>query len=138
MSARLRHGSAAWFHMVGNLMCEAATRADLPADLIVSLVERYIDGVPFQDELVQGLRFDIWAGKPTFRIGALPTERSDITVEVTAAASRELNSLYRADPRFQEALTRLRSSGAIRIDGDLARLGDWFGTVHDQIVDFTM
>jgi hypothetical protein len=137
VNARLPYGSAAWFHMVGNLMCEAAMRADLPADFDVSLVERYTDGFQFQDGLTQGLRFDIRGGKPSFRVGVLLEERADITVEVTAAASRELNSLYGADLRFQSALARLQGSGAMKIDGDLGRLGDWFGRVHDPIVERT-
>jgi hypothetical protein len=137
MNARLPHGSAAWFHMVGSLMCEAATQAGLPADLNVGLVERYTDGVQFQDRLMQGIRFDLRAGKPTFRIGAFPEERGDITVEVTVAASRELNALYGTDPRFRATLSRLQESGEMSIDGDLQRMGKWFETVHDRIVDRT-
>jgi hypothetical protein len=137
MSAPLVHGSAAWFDMAGTLMCEAAAHAGLAADLDLSLVERYTDGVELADGLVQGLRFDIVRGKPSFRVGARPGERADITVEVTAAASRELNSLYSADPRYAAATARLRDSSALKVEGDLARLGDWFGTVHDPIVDRT-
>lgn len=33
MSTRLSHGSVAWWEMVGQLMCDAATRAALPADV---------------------------------------------------------------------------------------------------------
>lgn len=137
MNARFPHGSIAWFEMVGSLMCEAAARANLPQDFNLSLVERYTDGVAFPDGLVQGIRFDIQSGQPSFRVGAKPGEAADITVEVSAAASRELNSLYGADPRFQAAMTRLQTNGGIQFDGDLARLGDWFGTVHDPIVDRT-
>jgi hypothetical protein len=137
VNARLPHGSAAWFDMVGNLMCEAAMRADLPADFDVSLVERYTDGEQLQDGLTQGLRFEIQGGKPLFRVGALPEECADITVEVTAAASRELNSLHAADPRFKRALTRLQGSGDMKIGGDFGRLGEWFTQVHDLIVDHT-
>ena len=137
MSARLAHGSAAWFEMAGRLMCEAAARAGLPPDLKLSLVERYIDGVELADGLVQGLRFDIAGGEATFRVGARPAERADITVEVTAAASRELNSLYSADPRYAAATARLTRGGALRVDGDPSRLGAWFGAVHDPIVDHT-
>jgi hypothetical protein len=113
------------------------SEAVLPADLNVGLVERCTDGIRFQDGLMQGIRFDICAGKPTFRVGAFPEERADITVEVTAAASRELNALYGMDPRFHAALSRLQESGNMRIDGDLQRLGDWFRAVHDRIVDRT-
>lgn len=137
MSARLPHGSAAWFAMAGSLMVEAASRARLAPDCNVSLVERYIDGVALSDGLVQGLRFDIDGGTPSFRVGAGPDETADIVVEVTAAASRELNSLYADDPRYAAAADRLRREGALRIHGDLARLGDWFPAVHDPIVDHT-
>jgi hypothetical protein len=137
VNARLPHGTAAWFQMVGTLMCEAAMQAGLPADFDVSLVEWYTDGIQFQDGLTQGLRLDIRGGKPSYRVGALPGERADVTVEVTAAASRELNSLYGADPRFQSALARLQGSGDMKIDGDLGRLGDWFAQVHDPIVERT-
>lgn len=108
MSAWLPHGTAAWFHMAGTLMCEAAARAGLPADLEIGLVERYIDGVDLSAGLVQGLRFDIKSGQPSFRVGAGPDEGADITVEITAAASHELNSLYSDDPRFETAVARLK------------------------------
>jgi hypothetical protein len=137
MNARLAHGSAAWFQMAGALMCEAAAAAGLPPGARVSLIERYIDGAEFADGLVQGLRFDIEDGKPSFRVGARRGERADITVEVTAAASRELNSLYSTDPRYRAASARLLGSGALRVDGDMARLGAWFDAVHDLIVDRT-
>jgi len=138
MNARLPHGSGAWFHMVGALICEKAMLAKLPSGLDLGLVERYTDGAALAPGLVQGIRFDIKDGKPSYRIGALPDERADITVEVTAAASRELNSLYSADPRYQAALDRLQGTGALRVEGDLARLGDWFAGVHDPIVDNTL
>lgn len=138
MSARLRHGSAAWFRMAGQLMADAAARAMLPPDLDLGLVERYTDGVPMGDDLVQGLRFDLVGGKPSFRVGAGQDERADITVEVTAAASYELNTLYSADPRYLAAADRLRREGRMRVDGDFARLGDWFAAVHDAIVERTL
>jgi hypothetical protein len=137
MSTRLAHGTEAWFEMVGRLMCEAAARAALPPDLNFSLVERYLDGVPRSDGFVQGLRFDIRDGQPCFRVGALPDEEADVTVEVTAAASRKLNTLYANDPRYAAALARLQASGELRIHGDLAGLGVWFGGVHDPIVERT-
>jgi hypothetical protein len=140
MNARLAHGSVAWFEMVGRLMCDAAARAALPAGFHLSLVERYTDGALLADGLVQGLRFEIRGGKPSFRVGAHPSEAAetaDITIELTTAASRELNTLHGADPRFHAALARLQASGAMRIHGDLARLGAWFGGVHDPIVDRT-
>lgn len=137
MNTRLVHGSAAWFQMAGALMCEAAGRAGLPPDASLSLVERYTDGQAFSDGLLQGIRFDIRGGQPSFRVGAGRGEEADIVVEVTAAASRELNSLYSADPRYKAALARLQASGEMRVQGDLARLGDWFAAVHDPIVDRT-
>jgi len=137
MNARPAHGSEAWFRMAGTLMCEAAAAAGLPPGTRLSLVERYTDGTVFADGLVQGLRFEIADGKPSFRIGSGRDERADITVEVTAAASRELNALYSADPRYPAATARLLGSGALRVDGDMARLGAWFDAVHDRIVDRT-
>jgi hypothetical protein len=137
MSTRLAHGTEAWFEMVGRLMCEAAARAVLPPDLHVGLVERYLDGVPRSDGFVQGLRFDIRDGQPYFRVGALPDEEADVTVEVTAAASRELNTLYANDPRYVAALARMQASGELNVHGDLAVLGAWFASVHDLIVERT-
>jgi hypothetical protein len=138
MSTRLLHGSVAWFDMVGQLMCDAAARAALPADTNISLVERYTDGLALPGGLVQGLRFQIAGGKPAFQVGVRHDERGDIEVDVTAAASRELNTLYGADPRFAAALDRLQRSRALTLRGDLARLGAWFGPVHDQIVERTL
>lgn len=137
MSVRLTHGSATWFTMAGSLMVDAATRARLPPDCNVSLVERYTDGVALSDGLVQGLRFDIVGGKPSFRVGAGVDETADIVVEVTSAASRELNSFYADDPRYAAAADRLRGEGEMRVHGDLARLGAWFPAVHDPIVAHT-
>jgi len=138
MSTRLSHGSVAWWEMVGQLMCDAATRAALPADVNLSLVERCTDGISLPGALLPGLRFELVGGQPTFRVGVRHDERGDIDIAVTAAASRELNTLYGADPHFQAALARLQHSGALTIRGDLARLGEWFGAVHDQIVDRTL
>ncbi len=138
MSARLTHGSPQWFEMVGTLMCEAAARAGLPHDFALSLVERYTDGAGWRDGTLQGLRFDISAGIPAFRVGVLPDETGDITVELTAAASLELNGLRSADPRYRAALARLHAEGAMRIEGDPARLDDWFAAVHDPIVERTV
>lgn len=133
----LPHGTAAWFAMVGSLMCEAATQAALPPTTRISLVERYSDGAALGGGLIQGLRFDIAGGRPAFRVGAHPGEQADITVEVSAAASLTLNSSYSADPAFHAALVEATRSGALRISGDISRLGDWFGAVHDAIVDRT-
>jgi hypothetical protein len=99
------------------------SEAVLPADLNVGLVERCTDGIRFQDGLMQGIRFDVYAGKPTFRVGTFREEHADITVEITAVASRELNALYGMDPRFQATLSRLQESGNMRIDGGRPTLG---------------
>ena len=134
--AKLAHGTAAWFRMVGSAMRDAALQAGLP-DTGVSLVERYTDGVELAPGLVQGLRFEIADGRPAFRVGARPDESADIVIEVTKAASRRLNTLYGADPAFQAAFAGFQRSGALKVTGALSRLGDWFGAVHDRIVDRT-
>ena len=131
---KLAHGTREWFGMVGEVMLDAAARAGLAPDLHVSLVERYIDGAPLGAGLVQGLRFAIRGGQAAFRIGAGLDERGDITLEVTAAGARQLNTLSGADPCFRASVAALRDSGHLHIDGDLAQLGDWFGAVHDEIV----
>jgi hypothetical protein len=139
MTAEMKvlHGTTAWLEMVGALMEEAALQADLSPNLNVSLVERYTDGVELSEDLVQGLRFEIIGGKSSFRLGARRGERADITVEVTAAGSRELNTLHSADSNFHTALAKLESNGDFKVDGDLSRLGNWFTAVHDRIVDRT-
>lgn len=134
---KILHGTTAWFEMVGALMKDAASRAALPADFNIGLVERYTDGVDLGGGLVQGMRFEIVRGEPSFRLGAEPNEQANITVEVTMAGSRQLNTLYGDDPRFSAALAHLQGTGQLKIDGDLARLGEWFSAVHDQIVHRT-
>jgi hypothetical protein len=134
---KVAHGTTAWFSMAGSLMCEAASRAALSPALNVSLVERYTNGIELSDGRVQGLRFDIIGGKPSFRVGACHDEVADITVEISAEASRALNSLYGTDPNFGLAFARFQSTGELRIDGDFARLGAWFNSVHDPIVERT-
>jgi hypothetical protein len=136
-NTKVSNGTAAWFDMAGSLMCKAASQAALSPEMKLSLVERYTDGIELSDGVVQGLRFDIVGGKPSFRVGARPTEVADITVEISAKASRTLNSLYSADPEFGLAFARFQKSGELRIDGDFARLGSWFNPVHDQIVEST-
>ncbi len=133
----LVQGTAAWFEMVGRLLVDAASRAALPADLNVSLVERYSDGTGLSDGLVQGLRFELLGGKPVFRAGVGPSERGDVTIEVTAAAARTLNTLYADDPHFAEARGRFLATGEMVVAGDPSRFGAWFDTVHDPIVDRT-
>ena len=120
--------------MVGEQLQKAAQRAGLPSDLTISLVERYSDGDEIAPGLVQGLRFDIRCGAPSYRIGAYPEEKGDITVEVTSEAARRLNQLISTDPAYAHAVKEYLKSGALRIDGDPAELGAWFGSVHDDIV----
>ena len=132
---KIPQGTPAWFEMVGTVMRDAAERAGLARGHTVSLVERYIDGVELGDGLVQGLRFAIVDGTPSYRVGVRPDERGDITVEVTSAAARELNRL-RGDAAVAARETYLRT-GELREDGDLSRLGTWFAGTHDPIVDRT-
>lgn len=134
---KIPHGTAAWFEMVGTVMSDAVRRANLPTDLTVSLVERYTDGRVLSYGLVQGIRFDLVGGKPSYRVGARADEQADIIIEVTAAAARELNVLRSADPRYKTALDRFLRTGEMRMHGDISRLGDWLATVHDPIVDRT-
>lgn len=135
--AKVPHGSNEWFDMVGTIMVEAAAKAKLPPDFNVSLVERYTDGVEIRPGFLQGLRFEINGGRPTFRAGATHDERGDITVEVTVADSHALNTLRSEDPQFFETFSRLQSSAEFKIDGDLSTLGSWFNVVHDRIVERT-
>ncbi|WP_417679338.1 hypothetical protein [Pseudodonghicola sp.] len=131
---RLPAGSRQWLTMVGERLQQAAQHADLPSEQTVSLVERYSDGEEIAPGLVQGLRFDILCGVPSFRIGAAPEEKADITVEVTSEAARRLNQLFSTDPAYALALEEYLKSGALRMCGDPAKLGAWFGAVHDDIV----
>ena len=135
--ARLRQGTTAWFEMVGTMMCEAAARAALSPALNLSLVERYTDGVALSDGLAQGLRFDIVAGRPSFRAGVRPNERAAVTIEITAAAARTLNLLRSDDPAFHPAPDGFRRSGAMRVDGDPSPFGRWLEEIHDPIVELT-
>ena len=134
---RLVQGTREWFDMVGLLMTAAATKARLPADLTVSFVEIYADGATWPDGLVQGLRFEIAGGHPSFRAGARPGERADIHVAVSVRAARALNLLQLADPAFAQEHARALRTGEMKVDGDLSRLGDWLAGVHDPIVERT-
>jgi len=135
---RLRHGSEAWFRMLGDLLCEAAARADLPEDLSASLLERYTDGTPGADGLVQGIRFDIVAGRPSFRVGVRLDERADVVIEITSAAARTLNTLRAADPDYRAALDRFAGTGEMRIEGDPSIFGRWLPAIHDRVVERTV
>ncbi len=134
---KLQQGTAAWFEMVGTVMSEFATRAGVSSGGDVSLVERYTDGFELSEGRVQGIRFDITGGRAKFAVGVAPSDQADVTVEITAAAARELNSLHSDDPAYREARERFLHSGKMRVDGDITRLGAWLDAAHDPIVDRT-
>ncbi|GGX97152.1 hypothetical protein [Streptomyces minutiscleroticus] len=134
---KVRQGTADWFRMAGDMMCEAALDAGLPPDLTVSLVERYTDGTELPEGLVQGIRFDVSHGQPSFRVGVRVDERADVTVEVTAAAARRLNELYSTDPDYDAARRRFLSTGEMRVESDTTALDGVLEAVHDPIVDRT-
>lgn len=119
-------------------MSEAASQSGLSPELNLSLVERYTDGVELSEGLVQGLRFDILGGKPSFRVGARRDERADVMIEITAAAARKLNTLRSADPNYTAALEGFLSTGEMRVEGDPSRMGGWLNAVHDPIVNRTI
>jgi hypothetical protein len=131
---KIRHGTVEWFDMVGTIMVKGAQQAGLPAGLNVSLVERYTDGAALPGGMVQGLRFEIVTGKPSFRVGAYSDEQADVIVEISTAAAKTLNRLQSADPRYRVALDAFVQSGDMRVTGDITRLGDWLGAAHDPIV----
>lgn len=134
---KLEHGTAEWFDMVGTLMSDAASRSGLAPDLTVSFVERYTDGTELSGGWVQGIRFDIVDGKPSYRVGAGLEESADIVVEVTAAAARQLNLLRTTDARFAVVRDEILRSSDMRVEGDISRLGAWLESVHDPIVERT-
>jgi hypothetical protein len=139
MTANMKvpHGTTEWFDMVGTVLMDAATQVGLLPDHNVRLVERYTDGIELSPGLIQGLRFEIVDGKPSFRLGARLDECGDVTVGVTKAASYTLNTLRSDDPHFHAALANLQANGEFKVDGDLSQLGSWFSVVHDRIVDQT-
>ncbi|MEX6507219.1 hypothetical protein [Jiella sp. M17.18] len=134
---KLQQGTTEWFDMVGTLMSDAALRSGLAPDFTVSFVERYTDGVELPGGLVQGIRFDIVDGKPSYRVGARLEEQADITVEVTAAAARALNLLPGGDQRYAAVRDEVLRASEMRVEGDVSRLGAWLETVHDRIVERT-
>jgi hypothetical protein len=124
--------------MVGALMVEAATRSGLPRELTLSLVEIYTDGVELADGLVQGICFDIIAGRPSFRVGVRPGERGDVTIEITTAAAQRLNSLRSVDPSYADAINQALRTGEMRVDGAPSRFGGWLQELHDPLVERTL
>lgn len=135
--SKIRQGTTAWFHMVGQLMTRTANEAGLPTSLSVSFVERYTDGSEVAGGLVQGIRFDIADGRPSFRVGAGHDETADVVVEIAADAARRLNILRTADQAYSAALQNYLEGGEMRVTGDPSRLGSWFEAVHDAIVERT-
>lgn len=138
IETKLPQGTLEWFEMAGTLLSEYAAKAGLPPELNVSLVERYTDGAEIGEGLVQGIRFDIVDGRPSFRIGAGRDERADVIIEVTAAVAHELNVLRSDDPAYPAARDLAIAEGNMRVDGDPSRLGGWLEAVHDPIVDRTI
>ncbi|WP_445679019.1 hypothetical protein [Radicibacter daui] len=136
-AAKLPHGSVEWFEMVGRVMCEAASQANLPPDLNWSLVERYSDGTKLPNGRLQGLRFDLVASKPVFRAGVDIDEQGDVTIEVSAAVAHVLNRLPLADPAYALTYNRALDLGDIRITGDLSSMAGWLAAAHDPIVERT-
>ncbi len=134
---KIPHGTAEWLEMLGEEMCAGATAANLAADYDVSLVERFTDGKALAGGLVEGFRFDIIGGKPSFRIGVAPDERGDITILLTWAASRGVARLYAADPEHQALFEHYLQTGEMQIDGDFAALASWIPPVHDAVVKRT-
>jgi hypothetical protein len=132
------HGTTAWFNMVGTLLENAAWEATLPPNFNFCFLERFIDGIELNPGLVQGLRFDIIGGRPSFRTGVQKVERGDLTVEITTSGSHVLNRLYDADPRYKLTIAALKKKGELIVDGDFLQLGRWFHGVHDEIVDRTL
>jgi hypothetical protein len=137
MKNKTTHGTTAWFEMVGMLLEYAAREAALPPDYAFRFVERYTDGADLGDGRVVGLRFEIAGGRSSFRVGVRPDERGDLTVEITAAGSRLLNTLYGSDPAYRPAIAGLKRAGELKVDGDFRHVGRWFHEVHDQIVERT-
>ncbi len=133
---KLLQGTKTWFEMVGELLCDAARTAGLSPTLTLSLVERYTDGLEISGGLVQGIRFDIINGNPSFRVGAGRDERGDITIEITSAAARKLNTMYGAE--FQKLRGAYLRRGEMRVDGDPSKFGEWLDTAHDAIVGNTI
>ncbi|WP_413626489.1 hypothetical protein [Luteibacter sp. Lutesp34] len=134
---KLEHGTPEWFELVGTLMSDAASRSSLAPDLTVSFVERYTDGTELSGGWVQGIRFDLVDGKPSYRVGVGLDEGADIVVEVTAAAARQLNLLRTNDARFAVVRDEILRSSDMRVEGDISRLGAWLESVHDPIVERT-
>lgn len=138
---RLAPGTRAWFEMVGRVVCDTAGSVGLPADLDLSMVERYSDGAPLPDgpeHLVQGIRIDVVAGRASFRVGVGAHETADVTVVVTADGARRLNGLVVGDPAHAATREALLRSGELRVEGDPSPLAAVLAGAHDPIVHRTL
>lgn len=118
-------------------MCAAARRANLPADLNLSLVEHFTDGPQWDDGLHEGFRFDIVKGQPSFRTGVEPGERGDLTVNTTRAASLAFSKLKAVDAEWEPTMAKYMNAGEFTVDGDLSQLFGLIGNIHDEVVDRT-
>ncbi|PZQ28679.1 MAG: hypothetical protein DI562_10400 [Stenotrophomonas acidaminiphila] len=135
--SKIVQGSEPWFRMAGALVCRALGDSGAQGIARWRLIERYVDGEPFSDGLVQGIRFDIREGVATFRVGVQPGETADATIEVTAGVARALNLLHTDDPRFALAMEDAIRTGALVIEGDLSPISAALAVSHDAIVDRT-
>jgi len=138
VDAKIAYGTRPWFEMIGEVMCGAATAAKLDADVNFRLVEHFVNGDDWGDGLFEGFRLDIVKGEPSFQVGVRPGEFGDLTVNVTRAASRTLNTLHGYDPGFEPALQRLTNAGEFEVvNGNLSDLFELIGPIHDEVVDRT-
>lgn len=80
-------------------MCETASRARLASDLNLSLVELYTDKTPLCDGLCKA---HASTSAMAFRRSGQKRAVAErlISGQIISAAARQLNSLYRADPRY--------------------------------------
>jgi hypothetical protein len=134
---KLRFATREWFELVGRELCAAATQAALPADLNVSLLERYYNGEPIGPGVVPGFRLEISGGRPSFRYGAGVDEVADIVVDATVETIDVLARLRSTDPAYGEAISRFMAEGALKVAGDPSRLGAWVSDVHDIVCERT-
>jgi hypothetical protein len=138
MTAKLLQGSIAWFDMVGAEIVKAAGQLGLPRDLRMSLIERYVDGAELDDGLRQGLRIDVIDGVLACRTGVRADETTEVVIEVTAMAARQLNLLPSTDPAYRRRLDEAVSLGTLRVRGDLEPIARVFDMAHDRIVSRTL
>jgi hypothetical protein len=131
-------GSVAWFEMIGTLLCQALLEEDAQRPGRWTLVERYVDGTPLPDGRVQGIRIDMRGARVSYRVGVLPDERGDATIEVTAAAARALNILYDTDPAFGRLSQAAVERGELRVHGDMTPIARVLARTHNDIVDRTI